>query len=249
MQHTDKTSSIENIRPSASQPTRRIRGSQLLIAALAALGAGLSASLVVVVLMGVLRLAAGIPTPVELFGDHVLKLLSAGTFVQLLIKFAPNSKTGPLGLTLLGMIGVGTMLGLLYAAVARVIPPIKGYRPGRREWLTAAVLAVVMTLVAIVLFWGEIGQNFLGLPLGWAMLVTALSLLADFSLYGLTLCLTYRALLPKQVAPKGSVVAQSRRQLLGRAGVAALSIGGGAGTLGLIRGYLNNYASYDGMTK
>jgi DMSO/TMAO reductase YedYZ molybdopterin-dependent catalytic subunit len=140
------------------------------------------------------------------------------------------------------------VLGLLYAAVAHVIPPVKGYRPGRREWLTAAVLAVVMTLVAVVLFWGEIGQNFLGLPLGWAMLVTALSLLADFSLYSLTLCLAYRALLTKQVVSKGSVVAQSRRQLLARTGIAALSIGGVAGTFGLIRSYLNDYAGYDGMT-
>ncbi|HKF37597.1 MAG TPA: hypothetical protein VKB35_11925, partial [Ktedonobacteraceae bacterium] len=181
MQNTDKTTSVENA-PAPSLPTRRMQGGHLFIAALAGLGSGLTASLVSVVLMGVLRLAAGVPTPVELFGDHVLKLLSAGTFVHLLIEFAPNSKTGPLGLTLLGMIGVGTVLGLLYAAVARVIPPIKGYRPGRREWLTAAVLAVVMTLVAVVLFWGEIGQNFLGLPLGWAVLVTALSLLADFSL-------------------------------------------------------------------
>ena len=248
MQKTNKTSSAENIQPSSSLPTRRIRVSHLLIAALAALGAGLTASLVAVVLMGVLRLAAGVPTPVELFGDHVLKLLSAGPFVQLLIEFAPNSKTAPLGLTLLGMIGAGTSLGLLYALLVRVMPPAGGYRPKRREWFTAATLAVVMTLIAVVLFWGEIGQNFLGLPLGWAMLVTALSALADFSLYGLTLCLAYRALLPKQSIARGSVVAQSRRQLLARTGVAALGIGGGAGTLGLIRSYLNNYAGYDGMT-
>ena len=33
-----------------------------------------------------------------------------------------------------------------------------------------------MTLVGVLLFWGEIGQNFLGLPVGWAMLVTSLGL-------------------------------------------------------------------------
>jgi hypothetical protein len=202
MQNTDKTASAENI-PSLSSAFRpRLqRGRQLLVTACAALAAGLAASLMAVVLMGILRLEAGVPTPVELFGDHVLKLLSVGQFLQLLIKFGSHAKTEPLGLALLGMIGAGTVLGLLYAAVVRVMLPVSGFRPKRREWLTAATLAAVMTLAAVVLFWGEIGQNFLGLPLGWAMLVTALSLLADFSLYGLTLCLAYRALWSWQWKP------------------------------------------------
>ena len=256
MQNTYKTASAENIPSSSSFRTRLQRGSQLLVAALAALAAGLAASLMAVVLMGILRLAAGVPTPLELFGDHVLKLLSVGQFLQLLIKFGPNAKTEPLGLALLGMIGAGTALGLLYAVVARVMLPASGYRPTRREGLTAVILAGVMTLTAVVLFWGEIGQNFLGLPLGWAMLVTVLSLLADFSLYGLTLCLAYRALLPKQPpvkapASQGRVPiyrARGRRQLLAGAGVAVLSVGAGAGTLALIRGFLNNdnFTSYDG---
>lgn len=248
MQNIDKSSSAENIQASSPLSARGSRVGHLLIAALPALEAGLVASLMAVVLMGVLRLVAGVPTPVELFGDHVLKLLPAPRFVDLLIKFSPNSKTAPLGLTLLGMIGAGTVLGLLYALVARVMLPVKGYRPKSREWLTAAALAVGMTLVAVVLFWVEIGQNFLGLPIGWAMLVTALSLLADFSLYGLTLCVVYRLLLLEKPVPGSSVVAQNRRQLLTRAGVLALSAGGVAGTLGLIRSYLNNYAGYDGMT-
>src|SRR5260221_7063210 len=92
-------------------------------------------------------------------------------------------------------------------------------------------MAVLMTLLAVVLFWGELAQNFFGLPLGWAMLVTALSLLADFSLYGLMLCLAYRALLPKEPVVNAPAGAQGRRQLLARAGAAVLSVGAGAGTL------------------
>jgi DMSO/TMAO reductase YedYZ molybdopterin-dependent catalytic subunit len=248
MQNADETSSAENIQASSSLPARGSRVGHLLIAALAALGAGLAASLMAVILMGVLRLAAGVPTPVELFGDHVLKLLSAPRFVDLLIKFSPNSKTAPLGLTLLGMIGAGTVLGLLYALAVRVMLPVKGYRPKSREWLTAAALAIGMTLVAVVLFWGEIGQNFFGLPLVWAMLVTALCLLADFSLYGLTLCLAYRALLPKQPVANVPARIQGRRQLLARAGVAVLSVSAGAGSLELIRSFLHNdnFTAYDG---
>jgi len=199
-------------------------------------------------LMGVLRLEAGIPTPVELFGDHVLKLLPAGRFVQFLITFGRNAKTEPLGLTLLGMIGLGTLLGLLYAPLVRVALPASGYGPARREWLVAAVLAIVMTLAAVALFWGELGQNFLGLPLAWALLVTTLAMLAESSVYAATLCMAYRALLPKQPAPGVSTQAQERRQLLARAGIAALSLGAGAGTLGLIRGFLTgeSFTSYDG---
>jgi hypothetical protein len=73
----------------------------------AALGAGLTASLTSVAFMLVLRLAGGVPAPVELFGDHLLKLLPAPRFVDMLIMFGPHSKTAPLGLALLGMIGLG----------------------------------------------------------------------------------------------------------------------------------------------
>src|SRR5437763_16852292 len=156
MQHTQQQTSSQKIEaPPGPVPRFFAR-------VFAALGAGLLASLLRLVLMGILRLAAGIPTPVELFSYHVLKLLSADTFVNLLVKFAPNSKTIPLGLALLGMIGLGTVLGLLYAAVARGILPTKGYRPSRREGLTAVALAVIMTLAAVLLFWGELGENFLG---------------------------------------------------------------------------------------
>jgi DMSO/TMAO reductase YedYZ molybdopterin-dependent catalytic subunit len=209
-------------------------------------GAGLAASLLTVALMGILRLVAGIPTPVELFGDFVLKHIDVGTFLRLLITFAPNSKTVPLGLALLGMVLIGTLLSLLYAALARVKLPARGYRPARREWLIASAFGGAMTLIAIALFWNEIGQNLFGLPLARAMLATAAGLLADFGLYSITLCLAYRALLPK-LTDAESAPAQGRRLLLTRAGVAALSAGGLGGTLGLVRGYLDNYAAYDGM--
>src|SRR5579884_3648726 len=188
MQHTKSSSSTEKIE-SFSRPSDRFLTRPLLARALAALAAGLLASLLTVMLMGILRLTAGIPTPVELFGDHVLKLIPAAYFVGILVAFAPNSKTVPLGLALLGMIALGTLLGLLYSFIVLRILPTKGYRPTRREWLTAAAMAIVMTLLAVLLFWVEIGQNFLGLPIGWAKLVTSLSLFADFSLYSLTLCL------------------------------------------------------------
>ncbi len=212
----------------------------------AALGAGLVASLTSVVTMLILRIAAGIPTPVELFGDHLLKLLPAPRFVDMLVFFSPHSKTTPLGLALLGMIGLGTVLGLLYAAIVQIQLPARSYRPAIREWLTALTLAVATTAIATILFWIEIGQNFLGLPIGTAMLVTTLGLLANFGIYALTLCLVFRILLPKRRVSGTTAERNERRQLLARAGVMALGVGSTVGTVGLINKFLANYSSYDG---
>ncbi|HLJ34497.1 MAG TPA: molybdopterin-dependent oxidoreductase [Ktedonobacteraceae bacterium] len=242
-----KTNQIppEIVETAPSRKPSRVR--RVLIAGLLSLIAGFVASLMAVFLMLVLRLTAGIPTPVELFGDYVLKHISVDTFLKLLLTFKSNAKTAPLGLALLGMIGLGTVLGLLYAALARVAQPVKEYRPGRREWLIAGIFALVMSLAAIVLFWNELRQNFLGLPINWAIFVTAVGLLADFVLYGATLAIAYRAMLPKQKVAGVAVSAQGRRQLLARAGVAVVGVGAAAGTFGLIKDFLNSYSGYDGM--
>ena len=244
MQKTDQTApEIVQTAP----PVKSSRIKRVLIAGLLSLIAGLVASLMAVFLMLVLRLTAGIPTPVELFGDYVLKHISVNTFLKLLLTFKSNAKTAPLGLALLGMIGLGTVLGLLYAALVRMALPVKGYRPRRREWLVAGIFAVVMALAAIVLFWNELPQNFLGLPINWAIFVTILGLLADFVLYGATLAIAYRAMLPKQKVAGTAVVAQGRRQLLARAGVAIVGVGAAGGTFGLVKDFLNSYSGYDGM--
>jgi len=116
----------------------------------------------------------------------------------------------------------------------------------RREWLTVVSFAVVATLIATLLFWNELRQNQFGLPLNWATLVTILSLLATFSAYSLTLCLTYRILLPRQLQPDKPATIAKRRQLLTRAGVAALGLGAGAASVGLVQRYLQDYTAYDG---
>src|ERR1700692_4139579 len=98
MQNTDQTS------PEVVQAAQTQKSSSVIRALLAGvfeLIAGFVASLMAVALMLVLRLAAGIPTPVELFGDYVLKHISVFTFLQLLETFKSNPKTAPLGLALL----------------------------------------------------------------------------------------------------------------------------------------------------
>jgi len=246
MQNTDRTAANHMESPPSPEkgyPRRRT----LLTSALLAPGAGLAASLTTALLMVLLRVFLGIPTPVELFGDFVLKHLNVNVFLRLLTTFGSNSKTAPLGLALLGMIALGPVLALVYAALVRLPLPLTTSRPTRREWLTGIAFALVMTLVAIALFWNEIGQNFFGLPRTTAAFVTALGLLADFLAYGLVLCLFYRLLLPKQPAIGADRSVQARRQLLSRMGVAAWTVGAAAGTYGGVRGFLSNFTSYDGM--
>jgi DMSO/TMAO reductase YedYZ molybdopterin-dependent catalytic subunit len=199
--------------------------------------------------MVIFRLYAGISSPVELFGFFLLKHLDAGTFVHMQIVFQPNSKTGPLGLALLAMVVLGTLLGLLYALLAFVRLPVRGYRPRTREWVVALAFAEAMTLVGAILFWNELPQNFLGLPLTWSIIVTIISLFVEFNLYGVVLCLAYRAFLPKErvATTRSGVVAQRRRQLLARTGVAVLGLGAAGANLGGLNTFLKRYSSYDGM--
>lgn len=210
------------------------------------LATGLAASLVTVFVMSILRVAAGIPTPVELFSYFVLKHLDAGKFVDLQIAFSPNSKTTPLGLAVLGMIAAGTVLSLLYAPLVHLRLPVDdGYRPKRREWLIALAFAVVLILIGSILFQEELRQNQFGLPILPATLLAILGLILDFVAYAVVLCLGYRAIVPKQESAGNR--AAGRRLLLSRAGVAALGVGAGAGTVGAIGQFLKGYTSYDGI--
>lgn len=248
MQDTDSPAAVEATPPSSSSPAPYTKGRTFFTTVLLGPGAGLVAGIMASVLMLALRLVAGLPTPPELFGDFVLKHIDVTTFLRLLFTFGPNSKTGPLGLALLGMVAIGTLLSIPYGLIVRLQLPVKGYWPAQREWLTALAFGVGMTVVGVALFWNELPQNFYGLPYGPARLTASLGLLADFMLYAVVLCLAYRAILPKYAIPGSSdAVVAKRRLLLSRAGIAALSLGGTAGTVELVRDYLSNYTSYDGM--
>ena len=212
-----------------------------------ALLAGLIAGLCSVLVMVLLRLWAGIPTPMELFGDYFLQKITVSTFIQLLIRFGPNAKTEPLGLALLAMLGVGTVLGLFYAILVRIKLPTLGYRLKRREGLTVLSFALVMTLVALILFWDQIRQNNLGFPVDSARILTSLGLFVSFGVYSLLLGLIYRAWLPKYPRVNTDQAVSRRRLLLARSGSVALGIGAGLGTVAALNEFLKNFTAYDGM--
>ncbi len=236
-----------------------------------ALLVGLLGSLAAILVMGILRLTVGTPTLPELLGDRILPTLSASKFVDLLVRFAPNSKTTPLGLTLLGQGVVGILLGPLFCLAAGKALMNSAFWPGRRAWIAAGAFALAMEGIGLALFWPVIGQGLVGDPVDRARLLTALSMLATFASCMLVMLLAghwlYRAWAaqpeppPLLVSPLSPVAGEpapdaaegprgiSRRAALQAAGVVVVVVAaGGYGINRLIAGYLaRSNLSYEGM--
>jgi DMSO/TMAO reductase YedYZ molybdopterin-dependent catalytic subunit len=169
-----------------------------------ALAAGLLGSLAAAVVMGVLRLWWGTPSPPELLGERLLPLMSADQFVALLIRFQPHPKTGPLGLALLGQCIIGTLLGPAYALAVQALErrraalpgsaiPTSGWFPHRSAWMIAAAFAGGMELLAVVLFWPVLPEGLYGDPIDAARLLTIAALALTFAAYAVVLAVAYQA--------------------------------------------------------
>jgi DMSO/TMAO reductase YedYZ molybdopterin-dependent catalytic subunit len=227
--------------------------------------------------MGALRLWWGTLTLPELVGERILPLLPVDQFVALLIRYAPNSKTGPLSQALLGQVVIGALLGGAYAVAVWRAGGMRAARegraswlPGRRGWLIAGVFAVGMLLLALVLFWPVLGAGLYGDPIGTARLLTVAALALVFGSYAATVALSYQAFwrvwgawvegihaeAQAQAATNDNGAAPSlsgqvsRREALAIAGGTAIVLATGAfATNRLIGGYLaRSNLSYEGHT-
>ncbi len=238
-----------------------------------ALVAGLLGALAAIVVMGALRLTVGTPTLPELLGDRILPTLSASDFVGLLVRFAPNSKTAPLGLTLLGQGILGILLGPAFALAAGKALRRPGFWPGRRAWMAAGAFVLAMEVAGLALFWPVIGQGLVGDPIDRARLLTTLSMLATFISFAGVMLLAghwlYRAwdavpqeliqsalsaLSPVEGEPAPAITVESergisRRAALQAAGVVVVAVAaGGIGIDRLIADYFaRSNLAYEGM--
>ena len=167
-----------------------------------ALWAGLLGSMAAALLMGLLRLWWGTPTPPELVGERLLPLMSADQFVALLIRFQPHSKTGPLGLALLGQCIIGVLLGPAYALAVRAwekkqtpsstATTARSWFPHVAGWTVAVMFAASMELIAIALFWPVLPEGLFGDPIDIARLLTIAALGLTFAAYGAVLAMAYQ---------------------------------------------------------
>lgn len=227
-----------------------------------ALAAGALGALSATVVMGLLRVTIGTPTPPELLGDRILPLLNTGQFIQLLVTFAPHQKTGPLALTLLGQLVAGVLIAPLYTRVARLHDlPLARRLPDRRGWLAALGFVVAMELVAALVFWPVLGGGVYGSPLDQARLLTLLALLLSFASYGVVLALAavwLRAAWSPYLDPAAAVAATpsaqtesarrvTRRDALIAGGASVLAFAAGLGIFSrILDSYFAQSATYDG---
>ncbi len=232
--------------------------------------AGALGSLAAIVAMGALRLTWGVPTLPELFGERLLLSINVNQFIQLLLRFAPNSKTTPLLLALIGQFAVGALvIGPAYALATRLPLRVRGRWPTRREWLVAGVFVLALEALAQLIFWPVLFDNLLGDPVGRSRIINGVGTLIVFVVFLAVIALVNRwlrlawgALLARerpslQLSSNGSEEASlgegawtvSRRAALGAAGAVIVGVGAGAlATRGLIDGYLRrSNLGYEGM--
>lgn len=234
--------------------------------------AGILGALAAIVTMGALRLTWGVPTLPELFGERLLLSINVNQFIQLLLQFAPNSKTTPLLLALIGQFAVGALvIGPAYALATRLPLRVHGGWPTRREWLAAGAFVVALEALTQVVFWPVLFDNLLGDPVGRARILNGVGTLVTFVVFLVVIALVNRwlrlawgALLAGEklssqpvLTERGSEEAPpgeggwtvSRRSALGAAGAVALAIGaGGLAIRGLVGGYLRrSNLGYEGM--
>jgi DMSO/TMAO reductase YedYZ molybdopterin-dependent catalytic subunit len=166
-----------------------------------ALLAGLLGSLAAALVMGLLRLWWGTPTPPELVGERLLPLMSADQFVALLIRFQPHSKTGPLGLALLGQCIIGVLLGPAYVLTVQAWEKKKlssreaaaeRWFPQSAAWTLAVAFATSMELIALALFWPVLPEGLFGDPIGISRLLTIAALALTFATYAAVVAVAYQ---------------------------------------------------------
>ena len=155
--------------------------------------AGALGSLAAIVTMGALRLTWGVPTLPELFVERLLLSINVNQFIQLLLRFAPNSKTTPLLLALIGQFAVGALvIGPAYALATRLPLRVRGRWPTRREWLVAGVFVLALEALAQLIFWPVLFDNLLGDPVGRSRIINGVGTLIVFVVFLAVIALVNR---------------------------------------------------------
>lgn len=206
-----------------------------------ALGAGflsgLIAGLALTILLGLLRLVAGVPLPVELISDRIIPTLSIGQFFDLaaLLGGLLTAKEISLLSSFAIQAAAGAAGGAIYAAMAERDWRRKPQGQRRTGLSRAAITAVAVGLAAlwamsVFLLWPVLESNYRGLPPTPARVTNALALLLAFALYAGTLAVAYRALTKDESlgepADLGPVIGRRAVILGGITGIMALATAG-----------------------
>ena len=217
--------------------------------------AGIGAAFAMLLVMSVLRRVFGIPSVAELIGDRFIPTLSLDQFFQLIDRFGGGNGIKRVGISsvLVGQVVVGTLAGVVYAAVVergergrRSASQTSGrFGVSRRGWIFVATLVGVAWILSIALLWPVLGTSYRGLPPTRAAFATAFGILLAYVSYGLILPTFYRLMTHREVtpAPADDSTLIGRRAVLVAGAGAGLAIASG----GLIRNmYDRSTLHYDG---
>jgi len=195
-----------------------------LVSRLKALGwgalAGTVAALLMTLVLLVIRSAFGVPTPSEMAADRLAPTISVDTFIKLLTRFGGfnNLKKIGFGSVIGGQILVGVLCGLAYALVvnrngSQSSRLARGLRTNNAGLRFVVVVIGGLWILSLILLWPVLGTHYYGLPPGSASIVTAISLLAAYAVYGLCLITGY-SIISDVTAPRVSAQHRGRRALL-----------------------------------
>ncbi len=172
----------------------------------AGLLAGLIATLVMALVMLVLRYGLGITAPPEALPDRIAPTLDIDTFFGLFRTYGGYNGLKKFGIRsgLLALIGVGTLVGAIYAAI---VERERSHHPGiwrsgfsPRGWRFVIITAVVFWVSSLIALAPVLGANYRGLSPAPATVANALGLLVSYAAFAATLILVYRFLVAPALA-------------------------------------------------
>jgi DMSO/TMAO reductase YedYZ molybdopterin-dependent catalytic subunit len=192
---------------------------------------GAVAALAAVLMLAVLRDAAGAPLPVETVSDRLLPLVPVDRFLQLL-----GLMGGPIAAKELAYAGGFAAPVLLGAAAGALLI-------GRRRGVaTLAVVLAALVAVAVAGLWPALDANYAGLGGAPAVAAGAGALVAAVAAYLLVAAAGRTA--PAGLPASGAAVGGSRRSFLLAGAGALLALAAGVEALSLFR---RGAFAYDGM--
>ncbi len=177
--------------------------------------AGLVAGGAVALVEAILRIAAGISLPSELFGDRFLPLVPVNTFLDLLVRLG-----GPVMAKELAF--WGGFAGVIVAGVVGGVVWELLRQQSRGEWVALGVLAV-LTGALLAVLWPALVANYIGIPRTFAVIVTAVTLIGTVALAAFII----GRLRPLAASDPVAVDSGRRGLLLSAAGLVLLAATGG----------------------
>src|SRR6266566_1835052 len=195
--------------------------------------AGTLAGLAMLLMMALLRLFLGWPTPTELIFDRLFPLLTVEFFISSLVSaggYTPLKLQGVFG-ALAGQVMVAGLGGVIYAFYLKrpdrsdVAQTARTSLLDRRGWPLIIPGVLAATILFVALLWPTLSTNYRGVPPGIAHLIATLEMFISFSVWGIGIVFFYGLLSRSSHAVTAGETATMAGRSVGRRRFVALGIG------------------------